>query len=188
VRTSEAFHADRYLRIGHAADAPRLGSYFASAAGKRWAARLAEISAGLGLPRPTTGDDAQYPIQQTSATALYASLGRVDDPASPLGRYDPARLRLEAYALYLGLAREWQPDASWPLDSLEVFGPEGALAGAPVRLGGALVLESDALGRVRFARTEPGPMLVEVLDSRAPMQRVLLDSDRAVRLTGHLNR
>src|SRR5258705_13185216 len=148
--------------MGHAAGPPGLGSYSSGAAGKRWAARLAEIAVGLDLPLPTLGDDAQYPIQQTSSTALYASLGRADDPSVQLGSYPAERMRREAYALFLSLAREWQPDASWPMDSLEVVTAAGApIAGAAVSFGSALVLETDALGRVRFARTEPGPMMVE---------------------------
>jgi N-acetylmuramoyl-L-alanine amidase len=187
VRISEAFRADRYLRIAHPAAPPRLGTYFSSAAGRRWAERAAGIAASLGLPLPAIGDDAEYPIQQTSCTALDAALGRVDDPDP--GGIAPARLRLESYGLYLGLAREWAPDAAWPLDTLEVLGGDGrAVPGAAVRLGEALILESDPLGRVVFARTEAGPMLVEVQDSRAPMRRILLDSDHAIRLSGRTDR
>ncbi len=185
VRLSEAFRAERYVRIGHPAAPPRVGHYFSSGAGRRWAARLAGIAETLGLPRPAVGDDAQYPITQTSATALSAALGRVDEGGDPLGGMDPARLRTEAYALYLSLAREWAPEAEWPMDSLEVRDPAGRpLARAPVRFGGALVLQTDPLGRIRFARTEPGPMLVEVEDSVAPSARVLLDSERGIVLTG----
>jgi N-acetylmuramoyl-L-alanine amidase len=185
VRISEAFRAERYVRIGHPASPPRLGHYFSSAAGRRWAERLAGLAVELGLPRPRVGDDAQYPIQQTSATALYAGLGRVDSTSAPFGGYDPARLRTEAYAIYLSLAREWVPDAAWPLDWLEVRDDAGRpRAGAVVRLGGALVLQTDPLGRIRFARTEPGPMLVQVEDSSPASSRVLLESDRGVVLTG----
>jgi len=185
VRISEEFRADRYVRIGHPAAAPRLGHYFSSAAGRRWAERLAEIAVTLDLPRPSVGDDAQYPIQQTSATALYAGLGRVDSTGDALGGFDPARLRAEAYALYLSLAREWAPAAEWPPDSLEVRDATGRpIPRAVVRLGGSLVLQSDALGRIRFARTELGPMLVEWDDASGGARRVLLDLDRGVVLTG----
>ena len=62
----------------------------------------------------------------------------------------------------MALAREWAADVGWPLDSLEVRDPDGRpLAGASVTLGGALVLSTDADGRVRFARTEPGPIDVD---------------------------
>jgi N-acetylmuramoyl-L-alanine amidase len=189
VQAAEAFHADRYVRIGHPAEPPRTGYYFSSAAGKRWAARLADLCPGLGLPRPTPGEDAQYTIQQTSATALYAGLGRVDDSTAVLGRISPSRIRAEAYAIYLSLAGEWSGDASWPADSIDVRDAGGQpLAGCPVRLGGALVLETDALGRIRFARTEPGPLLVEVLDERAPVRRILLDSERGISLSGPVSR
>ena len=185
VRISESFRADRYVRIGHPAAPPRLGHYFSSAAGRRWAESLAGLAVEMGLPRPSVGDDAQYPIQQTSATALYAALGRVDSTSAAFGGFEAARLRTEAYAIYLSLVRAWAPGAEWPLDSLEVRDPAGRpLAGAVVRMGDALVLQTDPLGRIRFARTEPGPMLVQVEDSSLPIQRVLLDSDRGVVLTG----
>jgi len=184
VRISETFRTDRYVRIGHPAAPARLGHYFSSAAGRRWGENLAAIAAELGLPRPSVGDDAQYPIAQTSATALYVALGRVDQGDS-LGGFDPARLRAEAYAIYLSLARQWSPDADWPMDSLRVLDASGRpLPRSIVRLGGALVLQTDPLGRIRFARTEPGPMLVEVEEGHAGWRRVLLDSDRGVDLTG----
>ncbi|MEO5616719.1 MAG: N-acetylmuramoyl-L-alanine amidase [Candidatus Eisenbacteria bacterium] len=184
VRISEAFRTERYVRIGHPAAAPRLGHYFSSAAGRRWAENLAGFAVGLGLPRPSVGDDAQYPIQQTSATALYAALGRVDQAGAPFGGFDPARLRTEAYAIYLSLAREWAPNAGWPLDYLDVRDTAGRpLAGAVVRFGDALVLQTDPLGRIRFARTEPGSMLVKVENSPPDARRVLVDSDRGVVLT-----
>lgn len=183
VRIAESFHAERYVRIGHAPAPARLGHYFSSAAGKRWAANLAEIAASLGLPRPSIGDDAQYPIQQASATALFVQLGRVDSTGGAFGAPDPARLRREAYATYLSLAREWTPQVDWPLDTLTVRDTDGTpVPRAAVRLG-TLVFQSDSLGIVRFARTEPGPMLVEV-DGMPEATRVLLDSDHGVVLTG----
>ena len=52
------------------------------------------------------------------------------------------------------------------------------VAGVPVRLGGGLVLSSDAQGRVRFARTEPGDLELAIEDATAPTRSVLLDSMR----------
>lgn len=180
VRTSESFRADRFVRIGHPAAAPRLGHYFSSAVGRRWAGNLADFAARLGLPRPTIGDDAQYPIQQSSATALFAALGRVDSTGGPFGAFDPVRLRREAYAIYLSLAREWTA-ADWAVDTLAIVDAAGRpRAGLATRLGGALVFESDSLGHIAFFRTEPGPMLVEAVDSTARTRRVLLDSDRGI--------
>jgi len=88
-------------------------------------------------------------------------------------------------ALLLGLAHEWAPDASWPVDSLEVRDPDGRpLANASVSLGAAFVLLTGADGRIRFERTEPGPIDVTVNHPRAYAHRVLLDSSSGVVLTG----
>lgn len=185
VQASEAFRADRYLRIGHKAEPPRLGHYFASAAGRAWAARTADHLAALGLPAPPPAEDSQYPIQQTSCPALYAGLARIDSLAEESRLLAPGTLRAAAYALYLGLAREWSDGAGWTLDSLAVALPGGAPAdGAPVRLGGALVLETGAFGVLRFMRTEPGPIDVVVEDPRLRARAVLLDSTRFPTLTG----
>ncbi|MGH3056209.1 MAG: hypothetical protein ACRDL7_14640, partial [Gaiellaceae bacterium] len=87
----------------------------------------------------------------------------------------------EAYALYLSLALEWAAAPSWARDSLTVADAAGQpLAGLPVTLGGALVLETDAFGRVHFVRTEPGPMLIEASLGAAAVRRILLDFERGV--------
>ena len=189
VEKSERFLAERFLRIGHRAEPPMMGHYFSSAAGKAWATRASRELARLGLPSPAPAEDAQYPLQQTSCPALYAAPARVDQPAEEERLRAPGTVRAEAYALLLALAREWAPNADWPPDSVEVRDAAGhPVAGASVVLGGALVLESDALGRIRFARTEPGPIEVEVRDPRAPARAVLLDSDRGIVLTGPYGR
>ena len=183
VRVSEAFGAERYLRIGHRAEAPRIGYYFASPTGRRWAQRTRETLAALGVADPSLGEDAQYPMQQTSCAALYVAAGRVDRAEDEARMLAPGALRAEAYALYLSLAREFAPERSWPLDSLEVHDASGRpVAGALVTLGDALVLESDASGRVRFARTEAGPLPARV-GAEEP-QTILLDSMRGAILTG----
>ena len=83
------------------------------------------------------------------------------------------------------MAREWAPEAAWPADSLTLRDPAGRpVADAAVTLGGALVLVTDASGRIRFARTEPGPIEVVVGDSRARIRGILLESQRGVVLTG----
>ena len=53
-----------------------------------------------------------------------------------------------------------------------------------VTLGEALVLETDRQGRVRFLRTEDGPIEVVVDDPRARSRTVLLDSTRGAVLAG----
>src|SRR5262249_41146160 len=152
---------------------------FSSAAGKAWAARTQAAFTALGLPAPKPGEDAQYPLQQTSCPALFASPARVDDPASEERLLSPGVLRAEAYALFVSLAREWATDAAWPVDTLDVRDAAGQPAsGAPVTLGGALVLQTGASGRVRFARTEPGPIDVEWSVNGSSRRRVLLESER----------
>ncbi len=185
VQSSERFRADRFLRIGHRAGPAMLGHYFSSVAGRAWAARTADALATLGLPAPPLAEDAQYPLQQTSCPALYAGLARVDNGADEDRLLGPGTLRAEAYALYLALAREWAPEQAFPLDSLDLRDEAGRpVAGAAVTLGGTLVLESDATGRVRFARTEPGPLEVVAEDPRVRARSVLLDSGGTHVLTG----
>ena len=134
-------------------------------------------------------DEAQYVVQQTSCPALLASPGSLADEASEARLLAPGALRAEAYALFLALAREWAPDAAWPADSLTVLDAGGRpVAGAAVTLGGALVLVTDASGRIRFARTEPGPMDVVVEDPRLPARATLLESQRGAVLTGTTGR
>ncbi|HYM81997.1 MAG TPA: hypothetical protein VEY91_11395, partial [Candidatus Limnocylindria bacterium] len=182
VRASEAFAAERYLRVGHRPEAPRIGYYFASPAGKRWAQRTATTLQQLGLPPPPLAAEAQYPLQQTSCPALYVSLARVDSAAHEQRMHAPGALRAEAYGLFIALAREFDDPPEWPIDSLDVRDANARPApGTPVTLGGTLVLESDALGRIRFARSEPGPL--EARLARPGSRRVLLDSDRGVILT-----
>ena len=176
VQTAERFRAERFLRIGHANTAPLAGYYFSSGGGKRWAAQTARALGDVGLPNVRQGDSAKYPLAQVSAVALYVSAARSDSSESAL--LAPGRLRAEAYALWLALARDLAADAAWPVDSLTVLDAAGVpVAGAPVRFGAALVLQSDASGQVRFARTEPGPIEVLVEDPRAPLRAVLLDSE-----------
>ncbi|HTM57714.1 MAG TPA: N-acetylmuramoyl-L-alanine amidase, partial [Candidatus Udaeobacter sp.] len=188
VQISEAFHPDRFLRIGHAADAPAIGFYFSSAPGKAWASRTQSAFASIGLPPPPAAEDAEYVVQQASCPALRVSPARIDAGEARL--LSPGALRAEAYALFLALAHEWAPAAAWPADSLEARDGAGhAIAGLPIRLGGALVLETDATGRVRFARTEPGAVEIEAWTPAEPglepqrVRRLLLESERGVVLT-----
>jgi N-acetylmuramoyl-L-alanine amidase len=180
VQVAEGFRAERYLRVGHAAAPPVAGHYFASGAGRRWAHAVADAFRELGLADSLrVGEVAKYALTQTSATALYVSAGRVDSAASEARLLEPGARRAEAYALFLALAREFAPDAAWPPDSLVVRDAGGLpLPGAPVTLGGALVLQSGPGGTVRFARTEPGPIEVRIDDPRAADPVRLLDLGR----------
>ncbi|HTK31498.1 MAG TPA: N-acetylmuramoyl-L-alanine amidase [Candidatus Saccharimonadaceae bacterium] len=185
VQVSEAFHSDRFVRIGHAAEPPMLGYYFSSAGGRHMAESAAAAFTALGLAAPRLAEDAQYPLQQTSCAALYVSPARVDVAASEMALLAPGALRAEAYALFVGLAREWAPGAVWPADSLDVRDAAGQpVPGAAVTLGGALVVETDALGRARFVRTEPGAIEASVEDPRVRGRALLLESARGITLTG----
>jgi N-acetylmuramoyl-L-alanine amidase len=188
VQIAEAFRAERYLRLAYSG-AARLGAHPASAAGRAWAARTAASLAALGLPAPPVADEAQYVIQQTSCPALLAAPGTLADEAGEARLLAPGALRAQAYALFLALAREWAPGAAWPADSLTVRDEaDHPVAGAAVTLGGALVLVSDASGRIRFARTEPGPIEAVVEEARLRGRTTLLESRRGAVLTGTTGR
>ena len=186
VQRSEAFHAERFVRIGHRAGRPRLGYYFSSVAGKRWAQRTALAFTRLGRPEPLFGEDAQYVVQQVSAVALSASPASITTDAPWLA--SPGALRAEAWALFAGLAREWT-DADWAADSLELHDAAGApVPGAAITLGGGLVTQTGADGRAHFLRTEPGPLEVVVDDPRVRLRTTLLESSRGSVLTGCCSR
>jgi hypothetical protein len=188
VRAGERFGADRYLRIGHRAEPPHAGYYFSSSAGRRWAQRTAAWLGRLGWPAPPVTEDAQYPLQQSSCPAIYVSTARVDDPASEERMNAAGAARSEAYALFLGLIGEWS-EADLPVDSLRVHDAQGRpAAGAIVTLGGALVLQTDEGGVVRFARTEPGPLEARAEHPAVHARTLLLDSQRGVDMTGPVGR
>ncbi len=178
VQRAEAFRADRYLRIGHAASAPMAGHYFASVGGRRWAARVADACRELGIADSLpVREAAKYALTQASATALYVTLARIDSSASEAALLEPGAVRREAYALWLSLAREFAPESRWNVERLVVRDAGGApMPHTLVTLGGALVLAADADGTVRFARTEPGPLEVVTEDSRTAARTLLLDS------------
>src|SRR5262245_12706022 len=183
VQGSEGFRADRYLRIGHRVR--RFGYYYSSVGGRRWATAATTAFASLGITPPPMAEDALYPLQQSSCPALYSSPARVDSAGDEEALLAPGALRAEAYALFLALAREWATGATWEVDSLEVRDAADApVPGAFVTLGDALVLETDARGLARFARTEPGPIEARVDDPRVRAHAVLLDSMRGTVLTG----
>ncbi len=188
VQVGEAFGAERYLRIGHAAAPPVAGHYYASGGGRRWGGSLARACAALGLADSLPVAEAtKYPLTQSSAVALYASLERVDTRAGEARLLAPGALRAEAYALFCSLAAEFAPEAAnaWTSDSLELRSAAGVpRPGVPVRFGGGLLLQSGPDGRVRFLRTEAGPMPLEVADPAFDTHPLLLDSEHGRVLTG----
>lgn len=186
VQVSEAFGAERYLRLGHASAPPSAGHYFSSAGGRRLAQRVADAAAQLGLADTlAVGESAKYPIAQVSAVAVSVSLARLDDARGEALAVAPGRLRTEALALYLALARDFGAATGTTPDTLEVRDAEGRpVPGALVTLGGTLVLQADADGRVRFVRTEDGPLEAACEDSRVDARTLLLDSVRTHVLSG----
>ena len=94
-------------------------------------------------------------------------------------------MRTEAWALFAALLGEFADVPPTRVDTIEVRNAAGApVAGAALVLGGALVVESDALGEARFARTERGPIEVTCDDPRVNARAILLDSARRFLLTG----
>jgi N-acetylmuramoyl-L-alanine amidase len=178
VQVSEAFKAERYLRIGHANTAPVAGHYFNSAGGRRWGQRVSATLVSLGLDSIRVAESAKYPLAQVSAVALYVSPARVDSAETRL--LASGRVRAEAYALWLSLAQDLSSaNADWPLDTLRVLDADGApLPGAAVTLGSALVVATDSSGVARYARTEPGPLPVDVVANGVRLHAFLLDSER----------
>ena len=107
------------------------------------------------------------------------SLARIDTPSSEARLLAPGRLRAEAFALFVALARDFAPSDEWESDSIEVRDADGhSVAGALVTLGGALVLQAGADGVARFVRTEPGPLEAACDDSRVNARVLLLESSR----------
>jgi hypothetical protein len=97
----------------------------------------------------------------------------------------PGNVRAEAWALFVGLAREWTEGAGWSADSIRVEDRASSpVAGAVVRIGGALLAETDMRGVARFVRTEPGPIAARVRHPRVSASAVLLESEHGTVLTG----
>ncbi|MFI5372423.1 MAG: N-acetylmuramoyl-L-alanine amidase, partial [Candidatus Eisenbacteria bacterium] len=185
VQVNEGFRSDRFVRITHRPRGPWLGYYYASPTGKAWALHTVGTMSRLGLGEPAAGEDPAYVIKQVSCPALVADTSPLSDSLSEIRLLAPGALRAEAYALFISLAREFAPEPVWPLDSLIVRDTTGRpVPGAFVTLGGALVVETGPDGRVRFARTEPGPLEAVVRDRRVNARNVLLDSMRGAILAG----
>jgi N-acetylmuramoyl-L-alanine amidase len=184
VQRAEGFLPHRVLRIGHRAEAPRLGYYFASAVGKRWAARAAAWLGRLGVAAPPAVEDAQYVLQQTSCPALYVSALPLGTGEGETRLLEPGFLRREAYALLVALAEDLRAEpVAWPADSLALAESGGAPAARALVAVGGLLHQADSGGVVRFARTEPGALEVQAVPPRGPAPLgVLLESSRGSRI------
>jgi len=185
VQASEGFRSDRFVRLSHRPRSPWLGYYYASPAGRAWARRTARMFGQLGLDEPVFGDDPSFVVRQVSCPALLVDATPLADSLAEVRLLAPGALRAEAYALFISLAHDLAPGPEQPVDSLAVNDTDGrAVPGALVTLGGALVLQTGPDGRVRFIRTEGGPLEARVRDRRVSSTRVLLDSTRGAILAG----
>jgi N-acetylmuramoyl-L-alanine amidase len=183
VQVAERFAPDRVLRIGHGAGPPRLGYYFSSLAGRRWAEGTSRWLAAMGVADSVAPlEDAHYVVQQTSCPALRVSAIPLDE-VGERRLLEPASLRREAYALLVALAADLAPpSASWAVDELALERAAGGPAShALVEIGGT-VLMADRAGLVRWVRGEPGALDVAVHQhGRVVPVGVLLDSVRGSR-------
>jgi N-acetylmuramoyl-L-alanine amidase len=185
VQSAERAAPHRVLRIGHPAEVPRFGHYFASAVGRRWAQATGAWMERLGLGSTAAPvEDAQYVLQQTSCPALYVapfSMTRAEDEAR-LG--EPGFLRREAYAIMVALAADLLADAgapppAWEPDSVRLLGPDGMPEPRVLAEIGGLLHQADSAGVLRFAHTEPGDLAMIAYPLRGSPWRVhLLDSSR----------
>jgi N-acetylmuramoyl-L-alanine amidase len=159
LRRTEAFRPDRVLVVSHRAPAGVAGAghYFSSSGGKALAGRIAARLRGRGVvQRAQVGESASYVVAQTAAVATSVNLPN----AAPLyvdATRGAARLRDEAYAIYLALLEDFGSDPrTWQQVVATVArgdsaGTAGAgVAGVPVSLDGRWTLFTDAQGRVRF--------------------------------------
>ena len=153
LRRTEAFRPDRVLVLSHRAPVGNagVGHYFSSAGGKAWASRMAARLRGRGVvARANVGESASYVVAQTAAVAASANL----PDARPLyveRTRGAAKIRDEAYALYLALLEDFGSDAkTWQPVVATVVRGDSVAAGVPVQLDGRWTLFTDAQGRVRF--------------------------------------
>jgi hypothetical protein len=170
LRAVEAAFADRLLTLAHRQPKgfATVGHYFASAPGKALAQRLAARLDTRGVAaNPTVFATPAYLVQQTGAVAA-----AVDLPAEPALDAEPtraaARLREEAYALYLGLLEDLggDPAAFLRLD-VKVTDAGKPAAGVPVTLDHRWLLLTDTDGVARFDGL-PARAIVTVEAGEAP--------------------
>ena len=150
---AKGFAADRLITVTHAAPPTgvAIGYYFASAGGKALAQRIAARLTARGLAKaPTVSASPSFLVQQTAAVAAVAHL-----PDASALYVEPtraaARLRAEAYALYLALLEDLGGDPA-QFVSLEVRVTRGGAkaANVPVELDGRWILFTGEDGAATF--------------------------------------
>ncbi len=153
LRVTEAFGAERVLSLSHRA-APRsasAGHYFSSAGGKALARRITARLDDRGVTRgASVVESPAYLVQQTAAVAVAVNLPDARTAYAEPAR-GAARLRDEAYAIYLALLEDLGGDAkafvALPVTATRAGAPA---AGVPIELDGRWILMTDANGKARF--------------------------------------
>jgi N-acetylmuramoyl-L-alanine amidase len=162
LRVTEGFGAERVLSIAHRAGAKNAsaGHYFSSPNGTQLAKRIAARLDGRGISRKARVlVSPSYLIQQTGAIAVELNL-----PDARAAYAEPtrgeARLREEAYALYLALLEDFAgtPNGFQALPVTVTRAGAPAL-GVPVTLDRRWTLVTDAGGRVKFDGLPAGAVL-----------------------------
>jgi hypothetical protein len=168
LRVTEGFGAERLLSIAHRAGAKSAsaGHYFSSPNGTGLAKRIAARLDERGISRKARVlVSPAYLIQQTGAIAVEVNL-----PDARISYVEPtrgaARLREEAYALYIALLEDLG-GAPAAFQSLPVTVTRAGVpaAGVPVALDGRWMLITGADGRVKFDGLPSGAVLNVVADS-----------------------
>jgi N-acetylmuramoyl-L-alanine amidase len=168
LRVTEGFGAERVVSIAHraAARTASAGHYFSSPNGTALAKRIAARLDGRGVSRKARVlVSPAYLIQQTGAIAVEVNL-----PDARVSYVEPtrgaARLREEAYALYIALLEDLGgTPAAFQVLPVTVTRAGAPAAGVPVALDGRWTLITGADGRVKFDGLPAGAILGVIADS-----------------------
>ena len=174
VASAEEFSAEILVSISHAGKmgkkltpATTVQHYPGSVQGECLARSIADCLKGFAA-RPYHGVSPGYKriIQQVSCPAVWVRAASVADPRVEAKLSDPAHLRTEAHAIFIGICRYFGWEAAADVPHLTGRISDGAgkvIPGALVLLDGWRPIQSDDTGRFLFQFVEPGPHQVEVL-------------------------